>query len=170
MELDGSTPLSVAAALLKNQMEEGTECPCCGQLAKIYRRKINSAMAYGMILFFKKFGWDKRWVHVPSETGLSRLGGDWAKLALWGLIEERASDRDDSGPHAGWWRITDRGVGWVVGRVCVPKSVYIYNGNVLRFDQDESVGIRDALRDRFNYAELMLGVVLPPEDGQMSLF
>jgi hypothetical protein len=170
---DASMTLGQASTMLRGRMDKGAPCPCCGQFAKIYRRKINSGMAYGMVLFFKKFGWDQQWVHVPRETSLSRLGGDWAKLALWGLIEERGEVREDGGKHAGWWRITEAGVAWVSGRIRVPRFVNLYNGEVLGVDGDQ-VSIKDAIGDRFNYDELMKGVVLPPPPappvGQLRLF
>lgn len=144
-----------AKAWLEGKLDDGVACPCCGQFAKLYRRKLNSSMARALILFFKTYGWEEQWVHVPTETGLSRLGGDWAKLALWGLIEERGDERDDGGKHSGWWRITHLGVRFVRNQMRIPRFVFLYDGAVMRFDPLTTVNIRDALGDHFDYRELM---------------
>ena len=136
----------------------GTDCPCCGQFAKEYRRKLNSEIAYGLVRLH-------RLTMLSSETGfhVSAImngygsktgGGDFAKAALWGLIEP-VSNTDETKRTSGMWRLTYTGVCFVRGEMQVPSHVFIYDGKVQGFDTEANVSIRQALHSRFNYAELM---------------
>lgn len=161
--------------VLRHRMD-GVECPCCGQFAKVYRRKLNSAMAQALAAFYERMGASDEYVHVPSTTDMSRLGGDWAKLAHWGLIEEKPSDRDDGSKHAGWWRITELGRRFVRDEVRIPSHALLFNQQLLGMDESSTIGIRQALGDKFDYAELMARIEPPPPPplpkkgrGQLSL-
>lgn len=134
------------------RLDDGQDCPCCGQLAKVYRRKIHAAMARDLIRVWRTVG--SGWFHIRSTLGHD--GGDFAKLAYWGLIEEFDATRDDGG-RAGWWRITARGQVYVFGSGLVPKYARIYDGQLLNLTGD-LVGIRDALGTRFRFDDLMAGV------------
>jgi hypothetical protein len=131
--------------------DEGVHCPCCGQFAKVYWRTITSSMARALILFWREGG-TTGWVHGPSIVAGSRA--DEGKLRYWGLIEEAAGRREDGG-RLGFWRVTDAGERFVMEAVRVPKYALIYDGACVGFEDDETMGIRDALRARFSYDELM---------------
>lgn len=146
--------LAQAQDWLREQLPEGADCPCCTQLAKIYRRKINSSMAYALITFYRAHA--LCWGHAPSTGDISKLGGDWGQLRRWGLIEELTVPRDDGG-RAGWWRVTEAGRLFVYRAHTVPKYVRLYDGKPMGFDGPE-VDILDALGTKFNYYELMAGV------------
>lgn len=133
---------------------KGTHCPCCGQNVKVYRRNLNRSMAWALIYMYRKYG--QGWVHVPSTGHLARLGGDWAKMAFWGVIEEKDEQKDDGNPHAGYWRLTALGSRFVLGQR-LKKYVYIYNNQDLQQPSPETVSIREALGKKFDYAELMRG-------------
>ena len=167
--LDGNITLAFAKQWLRDRIEKGTRCPCCNQMAKIYQRRINAGMAYGLCLFFRAHGATDAYVHVPSQTELSRLGGDWAKLALWGLVEERPSDDPGLGPHGGWWRLTKLGARFVAGQCRVPAFVYVYDGAVMSRSKDKTVSIHEALGAKFSWKELMRGVKLPVPLGPGAL-
>lgn len=142
--------------------EKGIECPCCGQLAKVYRRKLNSAMAYVLVVLMRRAVThpQEKWVHVPSLLnghGSAARGGDWAKLWWWGLLQPRPGRRRDGSRRTGYWRLTTDGVDFASERIEVPRYVYIYNGEALDRDDDSWIDIHDALGERFNYDELMHG-------------
>ena len=141
---------------------DGVECPCCGQFVKVYRRKLNAAMAQALMEFYERMLDSDDFVHVPSSTDMSRLGGDWAKLAHWGLIEERSIERDDGCKHAGWWRITELGRRFVRDEVRIPSHVLLFNQQRLGMDERATISIRQALGDRFDYSELMERLHPPP--------
>jgi hypothetical protein len=142
--------LEAARAWLRENIDEGVSCPCCGQLAKIYRRKLNSAMARRLIRFYRAAG--ARWFHSPS---LARVDGDTGKLALWGLVEEEKTKRPDGG-RSGFWRVTEGGEDWTLRRSSVAKYALVYDGRLLGYDGSQ-VTIIDALGTKFNYDELMRG-------------
>lgn len=140
---------------LRSKLDKGADCPLCGQRAQLYKRKINSGAARGLITMWHMYG--QQWGHLPSTANLARLGGEFSRLALWGLVEEATEKREDGG-RAGYWRITDAGVEFIKGRKSLPTYALVYNGKRRGFD-GPSVTIQDALGDKFNYAELMDGWV-----------
>jgi hypothetical protein len=151
--------LEEAKTWLLERLDDGVSCPCCGQFAKRYKRKLNSSMAHALVLFYRHVGAQEEYVHVPSIPELRVSGrpggGDWAKLALWGLVEEKEEERDDGSKRAGLWRMTHLGVRFVRNQMRVPRCVFLYDGAVMGFDPLTTVSIEDALGDHFNYRELM---------------
>lgn len=148
-----SMTLGEARDRLRVLVDEGHECPCCTQYAKVYRRKINSSMAHDLIVMWRAFGTD--WGYLPDLRSKRSLKGnrEESKLRYWGLVREDPERREDGG-RAGWWRITPEGVLFVTDRIRVPKYARIYDARCLGL-QGEPIGIRDALGDRFDYQELM---------------
>jgi len=139
----------------------GISCPCCGQLCKVYRRKLNSAMARFLIWLARYTmdrGYDPKvggpWVEMDKFPRIQRRpgGGDFAKLRYWGLIEEM--DNNDSAKRSsGIWRITPDGMMFVRGHGRVKEAALIYNNACIGFSVEE-VTIRGALGTKFNYESL----------------
>jgi hypothetical protein len=144
-----SLTLDQAIDILFGGLEEGIECPCCGQFAKIYKRTVNSGMARSLITMYKASG--REWQHVPTTT--DRASREEGKLAYWGLLEESEEVRTDGG-RAGWWRVTEDGEKFVKGCLSIPKYAYVYNGEVVKLGGDK-VFITKCLGKGFIYRELM---------------
>ena len=143
------SPLWKIRAWLRDHEDEGVHCPACGQMAKVYRRKINTGMVQSLTAMYQvgRTGW----VHVPTQIGArSREEG---KLAYWELVEEERVVRGDGG-RAGYWRVTQAGVDFLFGRKTLPKYARVYDGQVLGF-VGPSVTVQDALGTRFDYREFM---------------
>jgi hypothetical protein len=140
---------------LQERLENGVDCPCCGQFAKIYKRKLNSSMARGLIVLVKLNRRDP--IHIPSVFTEYRVcaSNDGALLRHWNLIEEVPGVRDDGSARVGYYLVTDLGRKFVAGKVRVPAYAYIYNSKLLHLDDEETVNIREALGERFHYEELM---------------
>lgn len=136
---------------LISKLDNGEHCPLCGQMAKIYKRKINATMARTLITLWRSAGGE--FAHGPSLPGDTH---EISQLVWWGLVEEEARVRPDGG-RAGWWRMTDKGIAFVRGGLNVPKYAKIYDGRVLGFDGDP-VTVRDCLGSKFDYSELMRGI------------
>lgn len=130
----------------------GTTCPTCQQHVQVYRRKINSGMAAGLISLHRAADADGYVDHVPD-----RPGGSWeeGKLEYWGLVVRvpKANGRGIAG-----WRITEFGRRFVEGTAHVRKYVRIYDGVMVGGPEGPSVSIREALGTRFNYDDMMAGV------------
>jgi hypothetical protein len=153
----GDWTLNDARQWLHDRVEDGAGCPCCEQLAKVYRRPIHRTMAIALILMHQAQPTGD-WLYLPEvlrSMGRSR-GGDEAKLSYWGFIQEEGGIREDGSNRAGWWRVTDRGRLFVHDGLSVPRHAVIYDGQLLGF-AGESVSIRDALGNRFDYDQLMAG-------------
>jgi hypothetical protein len=144
--------LGYAKAWLRERLKEGAKCPCCNQRAQLYKRTINRGQARSLIGIYLA---DKQrgWVHVNSLDSRSREEG---KLRYWGLLEEERTLKPDGG-RSGYWRLTDKGLAFVLCQVRVPKYVYLYDDKLQRVDDTETISIRDALGKRFDYGELMRG-------------
>jgi hypothetical protein len=145
--------LDAARELLRALVDEGHRCPCCTQFAKVYKRKINSTMARDLIALYRQAGRD--WAYLPDvrKRSGSRSNREESKLRYWSLIQEEPAVRPDGG-RSGWWRVTQFGEAFVLGRLTVPKYARIYDDRLLGH-LGEEVSIMDALGDRFDYRELM---------------
>lgn len=156
-DLFGAT-LAEARESLKASLSDGANCPCCGQYAKIYRRKMNSGMAYALILLYRETeATGAEWIHLRSLLLRHRFHtGDYAYFLHWGLIEEKPHVADETDGRAGLYRITKLGKRFVRGEDLVARHVYVYDAKSHGFG-DERTDIRSALGDRFSYDELMRG-------------
>lgn len=155
--MDEKTKTDELREHVRGNRNKGIKCPTCDQFVKVYRRKVNSSMAYGLIEvyhYFRSPGHEE-WLHVPDYKDLAKLGGDFAKLGIWGLVEPMPGERDDGCKHTGYYRITDRGVAFVEGRLRIPKYAFTFNQTVLSMTEDQDADIHDALADEFSYRELM---------------
>lgn len=155
--------LEEAKQVLRSNWEKGAHCPCCHQFVKLYKRKLNSTMAYALVLMSRHPRHSPLdYFHVPEwlamfTSSAAIRGGDFSKLRYWGLIEEDQRERDDGSRRAGFYRMTDLGCGFVSQRERVPKYIYLYNQKVVtRANPDtETIDILEALGNKFHYADLM---------------
>jgi hypothetical protein len=137
-------------------LKEGVECPCCGQLARLYRRKLNSQMARFLCRLFAATIDNPRaeWFHVRDfleETG-HKASSDGSYLAHWKLVEPKPL-RPGS-PSSGFWRITQAGMEFARGNITVASHAFIFNGRCDGFASTQ-ISIHKALDNKFDYAELM---------------
>jgi len=141
------------AAWVEGHRDEGIHCPGCGQLAKVYHRRINSGMARSLIAMYRKAGTD--FLHLP--TAISARSREEGRLRWWGLVEEATEPRPDGG-RAGWWRVTDKGASFIKGHVAVRERALIYDNTLLGLE-GPWVTIHDALGNKFNLNDLMKGEI-----------
>ena len=151
-EIGPSSTITEARAWLRERLQEGAKCPCCTQNARTYKRTITRGAAAGLVHAYLAHGVDNLF-HAPSDPALARLGGEWARLALWNLIEEAPTARDDGG-RAGYWMVTPKGAGFVRDGLLVPKHLYLFDGRVMGSSL-EQLTIREALGHRFDLRELL---------------
>src|SRR5262245_50953846 len=150
---DRDASLGESRDWLLERVDHGAKCPLCQQFTKVYRRKLTGQTIVVLITMFRKHA--QTWCYLP-EMGLSR--GDEAKARYWGLIEPYPDAmREDGSKRVGVWRLTDKGVAFLQGRMRVPKYAKIYDGRCLGLDHTELVDVRDCLGTKFNYEELMGG-------------
>lgn len=148
--------LKEAKEYLKSNIGEGTKCPCCGQFVKLYTRKLNSSMAYALILIYKSpfQGFFHVEDYLKSINCPSSIRGDFAKLRWWNLIEQFKGEREDGSKRVGHYRITTLGKNFTRGFCTVKESIRLYNQGFYGFSGNE-IDIKRALKNKFNYNELM---------------
>ena len=144
---------------LRENFEIGVECPCCKQLVKLYKRRINNIMSRTLIRLYHLDQEQPIYHHVKdivkdiSDTGTN----DFSKLSYWGLIEEKQKEPKETKTRtSGYWTITDLGKKFVTSQVDLPSYALVYNNRVLEFSKDK-VNIEKSLGEKFNYKKLMSG-------------
>ena len=171
---DDPVTLGDERARLRRTWHAGTECRCCGQRVKLYRRKLTAGMAVALLSVLRASAdlgeGDEGFLHAEDTLKADRritsaARGDFAKLTYWGLVERAKGPRADGSSRNGFYRVTERGRLFCAGRLRVRPAVYLYNDAEYRAPEGADttpVSIVDALGDRFDYAELMADVDAGP--------
>lgn len=132
---------------------ESLDCPCCGQLCRVYRRRLHAEMALNLLRLVVEHA--KRgsgaYLHVREFVRGGAQAGkastDASYLVHWGLVEREPESR-------GLYRPTEAGVAFVRGELAVPSHLSIYNNR--RVGQSRKlITIRAAFGRSFDYDELM---------------
>lgn len=146
--------LEDAINYIKNNVNDGVVCPCCNRYTKQYKRKLNSGMAYALIIIY---GISKKneYIHITHKK-FPPTTLEHSKLRYWGLLEGKGKDEDINyeRENIGYWRITDKGRKFVKNKISVPERIILYNGEFNGFE-GKNINIIDALKNKFNYDELM---------------
>ena len=149
--------------LTANWDSDGCICPACKKTVKLNPISINNMMAYRLCVLYNltkatyvvdgKF----RYFHVSDDIEVElKLGGGWAKLRWWDLIEQKPKEKGKgNGRTSGMWRITQKGIKFVENRIAVPKYVKLFNSKSYGFYGDQ-VRISDCFENRFDYEKLMV--------------
>lgn len=135
---------------------EGTVCPCCDGIAKVYPRKFNKTLARILMVLAR---WDVensgQFHHVKNEWQWANwsFNAEYARMVDLGLIEEPAEGRADGNPNTGFHRITHKGVRFVKGEITIPERVFCYKGKVID-ESPEQINIYKAIGYEFKYSDL----------------
>ena len=142
--------LEEAQDLLLKEIDDGADCPCCGQFVKVYKRKLNSNMVRFLIDLVRI--WQANPEEWVSYLSCFFRGRDYNYLTHWGLgsIQAPLDDKRTSG----LWKPTPLGIQFARGKAAVPSHLYVYNNCVVNASQS-TVMIEEALGNKFNYQELM---------------
>lgn len=162
--MDESTTIRDAAAAVESGRwgKKGIICPCCGQLAKVYRRSITRSMAKVMVAMYDANREEPTgWRDVPEVLrltpylrGPASQGGDWGKLVYWGLVERWAEDRGDGSTRCGKARLTDLGISFLRRKATVQRYAYVYDSECVGLGGPD-VGIDDSLPRDFNFQDIL---------------
>lgn len=152
-----TVPIHRARKHLAAGLPDGDTCPVCGQHAELYRRPLHATMARDLHRAVATHG-----VGVPfhAPTLLRSHGGDFTKLAHWGLIDPVKRPRKDGG-SAGWWKVTRLGGAFVDGTVQVRSHVLIYDGRAIGHD-GEQVAFRSIV-EGFDLRDIKAPADLPDD-------
>lgn len=148
-----------AKEYLRENWEQGVDCPCCGQHVQLYDYKLFATSARALILLYRltKERPDE-YFHISeyaeADRGKSRAP-HFAELRFWGLISKQ-SNTDPAKKSSGYWKITTKGKEFVDGTITVPSRILVYNNRFKGFsDKSTDIDINEALGNKFNFAELM---------------
>ena len=173
MEFNSNATVKEIKEYLSESMRNGeaTICPCCNRIVKLYKRPITSSMAYGLILIDKFYGKyvdefygqyediNKSWFHLENffkemDDIPYSVRGDMPKWVYWGCLERAEDHKEDGNPDCGMYRFTKTGRKFVYREIQLRKYVEIYNKVAYGF-KGPMIDIGEALRNKFNYSELM---------------
>lgn len=150
---------------MEKDFSKGFVCDCCGSYVKMYHRKLNTSMAVVLLLMYRLGKRD--FYHVENwlkEIGRPELRADYHKLRFWGLIEAKVGEREDGSKRNGYYKITGRGIMFAENKLTVQEKVLILNNKMQCFE-GEQINIHQALRNKFNYNEL-IGKLTPRTDNE----
>jgi hypothetical protein len=156
-QVDNCDTLAEAKQYLKDNWTEGCKCPACTQNVKLYKHKINGLTAKSLIdLYNLTFKYpNKFYFHVHDDIDVPlKVGGGFAKLRWWKLIEEMPNEEGSSSRTSGYWKITETGKSFVKNEFSIPVYSKLYNMKHYGFTGDK-VTIIDSLTSKFNYKDLM---------------
>lgn len=143
--------VEAARKFVKENFHKGCKCPVCEQTVKLYRRKLNSGMALTLWQMFIVEPKGNKPIHVKDLLREKSLPNthDWTLLAHWGIIE-------GAGNPTGYWKVTPKGVDFIMGRLNVPDSIMMYNNKVAEIEGEVTkISFREALHNRFDLDEAM---------------
>ncbi len=123
-----SPSLHSARQAVKAGRERGVVCPCCDQLVKVYKRRINLQMARAAL-------WMSRtppgqFVDMTKAPASIVRNREYSRLALWELAEAERG-RNHAGAKKGRWRLTKGGRLFVDNVLRVPEYILVLNGKVI---------------------------------------
>jgi hypothetical protein len=152
-----------ARAYVQSRLDHGVDCPTCDKWAQKYNRQIYATVAASLVVIYRMSGGDTgKYIHTTDMVKYHPVcingRSDFPKLLFWGLIEAKPFDAKDAArdvKQSGWWRITGRGVDFVLGKIKVAKWIVTYNDIFLGFKDEEQVSIHDCMNEKFSYSELM---------------
>jgi hypothetical protein len=172
MSLDPHTAtIQDGKAFLNANVAKGTNCPCCGQRVKLYKRYVTHRQAATLLLLHRTFPVG---CVVDINNFIGRLdpalavellkGREWHKLKYWGLLEEFEVDKktlksyreaypDMKGKKVAFHRLTQRGFDFVNG-ARIFKNVFVFDDEVKGWDEETTTTIQEALGEKFDFNQL----------------
>jgi len=103
-------------------------CDHCGAKIVEYKHGFSAALAHGLFQLFLA----KEPINI-KHLGLTRNQWDnFQKLRYWGLVEKTTNEEGKR--VGGFWSITQKGIDFVKGNIGIPKSVWTFRGDTVRFE------------------------------------
>lgn len=155
---------------LKAHMGKGVDCPACGRVVKMYPRHIGPSMASALLALYRAHGTD--FANVTSVWDRLQYA-DAPKLRYWDLLEPHRTDRDGARPDGerAVFRVTDKGVAFIMGRVTVPNTALTFDTRCFGLEGDPISFVQALRSDAFDLAALMAERPWdPPTDDPPTLF
>ena len=146
--------MSLAAAkdFVAQKLEKGSDCPCCGRLVKLYKRKLHAEMARFLTNLVNAYQKEPRYYSTRELLpGAAKAATDGSFLIHWGLIE-KLQGKNKSGAKAGMYRPTADGIEFAHNRLAVASHIFLLVNKFQGFSKSTTF-ISDV--ESFNFHELM---------------
>lgn len=154
MNVTEQTTLAEARKFVRDSREFGAECPCCGQIAKIYKRSPYRRIVVALMRLYWLNRQKEGWYYIDSIYGAGdKKGGDFAKLRFWGLVVLKSQSIGDK-RTSGLWHITVRGIEFVERKLRIQPNALIYNNECFGFSGEPQL-IDHFLGQGFSYARIL---------------
>ncbi len=139
---------------IQDHWRKGLNCVTCKQLVKLWPQSLHSKQGSWLIALCKEYERTGDWVGIKEFNHKTKmLGGDYAKLRYWDLVEQH-DNTDEDKRASGLWRPTAKGIQFYRNQITVPKTVATYDGVPRAFIGD-NVNIIQVLGKKFSYQELL---------------
>lgn len=150
-----------ARDLMRPHLSKGIKCLCCHQRTQMYSRSLTSSMIYALISFSNADQPEDGFIHAEDYfkeqvNSPSSIRGDFPKNRFWGFIESKGDKKEDGNPSSGYYKITQKGLDFICGKILVQKKVKLYNNQFYGFDGPET-DVFAVIKNKFDYQALMNG-------------
>lgn len=133
---------------------DGGHCPCCDRWGKIAPFTLTETHALALMWLADAPCDGDGWILVPPIAPKWMLRGkNYSMMSKWNLIEH-GGNNDKSKRSDGYWRITHKGLDFLLGKITVPKTAYIYNNTVQAWSE-HCVAFADCFGKYFDYEYVM---------------
>lgn len=107
-------------------ISESEHCPHCGAGMKIHKQSLSLGLVNTFITFCRAVkGRMSTSLHLQDDVGLDKNQyNNFQKLKYFGLVEKDPN-------RTGNWIVTEKGIGFVSGRVTVPAVVKTFRNKVI---------------------------------------
>jgi hypothetical protein len=136
-----------AIEYLAENMKEGATCPCCKQHVKLHEINLTRSMVKVLASIYRyKVAHEPMdgWIHLSEEMPELSKGRVTPKLVHWDLLEPKSN-------NSGKWRVTKKGLNFLLGRIEIPATVLVYNARVRGFN-GEMMSVTKHFKD-FNFGD-----------------
>jgi len=114
----------------EDERDPRVECPCCGKMAQIYKRKFNIEMAVFLTRLVVAYQKKEKWLTISEVLGAEQVGKqkiatDGTYLVHWDLVEKPdAKTAKLIGGSKGLYRPTQAGIDFVLQAEKKTKAAY----------------------------------------------
>ena len=149
MKIPDFETLEEAKQFLRENWEEGADCPCCTQKVKLWKKPLIGTAVADLIRLTKL--WEKNGVpaHISEFTDQR---SNFYTLIYWGFITK--GEVDNKKRSSGYWVPTQKGGDFVEKKITVPSIAATYNNKLIRL-MGKDIDVVKALGKKFDYEELM---------------
>ena len=112
-------------------LKNGEVCPHCFRKVTANATRLSKPHAIALINMYKN-GQDQ--YHYYNDVQV-RGNNSMSKLKYYGLISKQKNE-DPRVKSSGMYRLTHKGIEFILGNITIPEKVFIYNDTVLGFSEE----------------------------------